>query len=497
MASELVAETTLAKLGAALRLKFESDVVVTGITHDSREVKAGDLYVAIPGLQNHGIDFLSEAIAAGAVAVASDESGCDIAQSLGVPWLRLEDPRRNMAALAAEIYDHPERKLRVIGVTGTNGKTTVTQMLRILLTHAGQKVGVIGTLGAFIGDQAVPTNRTTPESTDLYRLLAQMVVAKVDSVCMEVSSHALVLDRVAGLTFDIAIFTNLTQDHLDFHGTMERYFAAKELLFTGQRSKTAVIFTDDLWGQKLTSSADVGQVISVGRSGVWKIAKVQTNLSGHTNFALSRSAESDTELTYQVSVPMFGAFNATNAALCLAACDALDLNLSELVPALAQLPQVPGRMQIVANSRDAVALVDYAHTPDAVEKVLKQIQEAHPVKLITVLGCGGNRDASKRPIMGEVAARHSDILIVTDDNPRNEDPEEIRAQIIAGTSGQPAEVLEIGDRRMAIKQALLLATEGSVIAVLGKGHEQGQEVNGVVSDFDDAKVISEQARCLN
>mgnify|MGYP006272383109 CR=1 FL=1 len=492
MASESVWSTTLSGLAKALNFESQLDVELTGLTHDSREVKPGDLYIAIPGFQQHGIDFLDQAIAAGAVAVASDEHGCQIAQSQNFPWVLLENPRPDMAAVAAEFFNHPEQKLRIIGVTGTNGKTTVTQMLRTLLANADEKVGVIGTLGAFIGDKKVPTSRTTPESTDLYRLLSQMVAEGVTTVCMEVSSHALVLDRVAGLTFEVAIFTNLTQDHLDFHGSMDQYFAAKELLFTGHRSKTAVVFSDDEWGQKLILSSDAQQIITVGATGDWKISNVSTDLAGHTKFALGGPS-----CDLKVSVPMFGQFNATNAALCLAVCSTLGLDPKALVQYLESLPQVPGRMQVVSQFNGATAVVDYAHTPDAVEKVLTQLRQAKPAKLITVLGCGGNRDAGKRPVMGKVAAQLSDVLVVTDDNPRFESPEEIRAQIIDGTVGQPAQVIEVGDRRNAIREALQLATEGSVVAVLGKGHELGQEVNGVISDFDDCAVISSEVSCLN
>ncbi len=492
MASESVWSTTLSGLAKALNFESQLDAELTGLTHDSRQVKPGDLYIAIPGFQKHGIDFLNQAIAAGAVAVASDEYGCKIAQSKNIPWVLLENPRPDMAAIAAEFFDQPEQKLRIIGVTGTNGKTTVTQMLRTLLASSNEKVGVIGTLGAFIGDKEVPTSRTTPESTDLYRLLWQMVSEGVTTVCMEVSSHALVLDRVAGLTFDVAIFTNLTQDHLDFHGSMADYFAAKELLFTGNRTKTAVVFSDDEWGKKLLLSSDAQQIITVGATGDWKISNVRTDLAGHTNFDLTGPG-----CELRVSVPMFGQFNATNAALCLAVTATLGLDPQAIVQSLESLPQVPGRMQVVSQFNEATAIVDYAHTPDAVEKVLTQLRQANPAKLIAVLGCGGNRDAGKRPIMGQVAAQLSDVLVVTDDNPRFESPEDIRAQIIEGTVGQPAQVIEIGDRRSAIREALTLATKGSIVAVLGKGHELGQEVNGVVADFDDCAVIRSEVSCLN
>jgi UDP-N-acetylmuramoyl-L-alanyl-D-glutamate--2,6-diaminopimelate ligase len=391
-----------------------------------------------------------------------------------------------MALVAAEFYGHPERKLKMIGVTGTNGKTTITQMLRTLLTGAGRNVGVIGTLGAFVGELEIPSKRTTPESTDLFELLAQMVEAGADTVCMEVSSHALELHRVAGIKFDVAVFTNLTQDHLDFHGSMENYFAAKQKLFTDSRCNIAVIDSDDEWGRKLISSTGAQQVVSVGATGDWRLSGVSTGLSGNTSFTLTTPTQN-----FAVSIPMYGEFNAKNAALCLAVCEILGFDALQLKESLAKLPQVPGRMQLVAEHKEALAFVDYAHTPDAVEKVLTEILKAKPAKLITVIGCGGDRDSSKRAIMGQISAELSDIVVITDDNPRTEDAAQIRAEVFNGTLGKPAKVFEIGDRREAIAFALSTASSGDVVAVLGKGHEVGQEVNGVITEFDDVKVIRE------
>lgn len=478
--------TSVAKIGASLNFQVNGDVEITGVTHDSRSATAGDLYIAIPGLTQHGISFAKQAIENGAVAIASDKHGCEIAGELGVPWILLQNPRLDMASIAAEFYGHPELKLKMIGVTGTNGKTTIAQMLRVLLTSAGHKVGVIGTLGSFVGDLEIPSKRTTPESADLFALLAQMVAEGADTVCMEVSSHALELHRVAGINFDVAVFTNLTQDHLDFHGTMADYFAAKEKLFTDGRCQIAVIDSDDEWGLKLISSSDAQQVVTVGANGAWKISNVSTNLSGNTAFDLTTPSEH-----FAVTIPMYGQFNAKNAALCLAVCESLGLDPKTVKDALANLPQVPGRMQLVANNNGALAFVDYAHTPDAVEKVLTELLLAKPAKLITVVGCGGDRDPSKRSIMGQIAAQLSDVVVITDDNPRSESPAHIRSEVFSGTLGQPAQVIEIGDRREAISYAISVATAGDVVAVLGKGHEVGQEVNGVVTDFDDVKVIRE------
>jgi len=478
--------TSLAALGTNLNLQVTGEVELGGITHDSRAVKDGDLYLAIPGLTQHGIDFLQQAIDNGAVAVASDKQGCEIAGNLGLPSILLNNPRIDMAAIAAQFYGHPEQKLKIIGVTGTNGKTTTTQMLRTLLTDAGHRVGVIGTLGAFVDGLEIPSKRTTPESTDLFKLLAQMVSAGADTVCMEISSHALELNRVSGIKFDVAIFTNWTQDHLDFHETMEHYFAAKQKLFTDSRCEVAVIGCDDEWGRKLISTTDAKQVVSVGVNGNWQISDVATELSGGTRFNLTTPAQN-----FAVNIPMYGEFNAKNAALCLAVCSIFGLDPIKVKNSLADLPQVPGRMQLVAKHNDFLTFVDYAHTPDAVEKVLTEILIAKPTKLITVIGCGGDRDPSKRAIMGQISAQLSDVVVITDDNPRSESPAHIRSEVFQGTLGQPAQVFEIGDRREAITFAISLASAGDVVAVLGKGHEVGQEVNGVVADFDDVAVIRE------
>ena len=487
----LRAATTLDLVTIAdeVKLQVSGNVTVKGITHDSREVRAGDLYVAIPGLQQHGINFLSEAIQKGAVAVATDEQGTLECEKLGVPFIVLENPRKDMARLASCAYGHPEQKLRLIGVTGTNGKTTVTQMLRHVLSAQGRRVGVIGTLGAFVGDEQINTLRTTPESTDLYALLAHMHAAGADTVCMEVSSHALVLDRVAGLHFDVSIFTNLTQDHLDFHGDMEAYFAAKALLFEAEMSKSAVINIDDEWGMKLAGQSSCSQVVTVGEKGQRSITAQQTKIDGTTSFTLKNE-----QGAVAVVVPMFGLFNATNAALCLTTVQLLGGDVDNAVGALASLPQVPGRMEIVWSDNQRLAIVDYAHTPDALEKALQQIRSIQPKRILTVFGCGGDRDSSKRTIMGSLAAQNSDIVIVTDDNPRSENPALIREAIINGTHGCTAVIENIGDRRMAIKRVIDMCEPGDVIAVLGKGHESGQEVAGVVTPFDDRDVVRQEAQ---
>lgn len=462
---------------------------VLGITHDSKSVHPGDLYVALLGAKNHGIDFIDEAISNGAVAVASDSHGVSIAKQKGIPVIELSNARKDMAKLAAEVYGHPEKKLELVGVTGTNGKTTTTQILRSIFLDAKKQVGVIGTLGTYLNEEHMPGARTTPESTDLYATLAVMAERGITHVFMEVSSHALALNRVSGIKFDIAIFTNLSQDHLDFHGTMDNYFAAKALLFTPEFSKQAIICTDDDWGVKLAAQTKI-PVITIGANGDWKTTQATSNADGMT----TQKIEFQNADPISISVNMLGTYNATNAACALAASQILGLSLEAGLESLKNVRSIPGRLEKVSIESPGTVIVDYAHTPDAVATVLTVIKDANPKRIITVIGCGGDRDPLKRPLMGKVAAQLSDIVIVTDDNPRSEDSAAIRKAVINGTTDCPAQVFEIGDRRSAISKALQLAEFDDVIAVLGKGHESGQEIAGKVFPFDDRVVVNEESK---
>jgi UDP-N-acetylmuramoyl-L-alanyl-D-glutamate--2,6-diaminopimelate ligase len=380
-------------------------------------------------------------------------------------------------------------KLHLTGVTGTNGKTTTTHILRSIFLDAGKHVGVIGTLGTYLDEDHMPGARTTPESTDLYATLSLMVERGISHVFMEVSSHALSLHRVVGIKFDVAVFTNLTQDHLDFHGTMENYFSAKSMLFTPEFSRHAVICVDDDWGKKLAAESQI-PMVTVGRDGNWRTSPAISNSSGLTTQEIGIENSDPISL----AVNMLGSFNATNAACALATSQILGLPLSTSLESLKQVRSIPGRLEQVSISSPGMALVDYAHTPDAVANVLTVIKNANPKTIITVIGCGGDRDAAKRPLMGEVAAQLSDILIITDDNPRSEDPAVIRSAMIKGTRDCAAKVIEIADRRAAIAKALSLATPGDVIAILGKGHEVGQEISGQVFPFDDRLVVSQESQ---
>lgn len=463
-------------------------VEVTGITHDSRAVLPGDVYVALPGANHHGIEFAEQAIARGAVAIATDDFGLAHIVGQDLPKIKLTSPRQQMATLSARVYDHPEQKLTLVGVTGTNGKTSVTHMLQSVFTNFGFKVGVIGTVGTYLAGQHLPGVRTTPESTDLYAILAMMVQADVTHVFMEVSSHALEMERVAGLPFTEVVFTNLSQDHLDFHGSMENYFLAKAKLFTNQYAKHAVIATFDEWGKRLAEMTKISKD-TVGPEAEWQIADLRLSVSA-TEFNLIHDLTS-----VPCSIPMIGQFNAANAAVTVAVAAALGLDPQLVARDLENISSVPGRSQVVTHNSPGTAIVDYAHTPEAVEKVLLTLREVCAGQLITVLGCGGDRDRAKRPLMGEIAAKISDVLIVTDDNPRSENPAQIRSEVLSGIpSDSAAKIFEIGDRRDAIRAALAKASHADIVAVLGKGHEQGQEISGQILPFDDVQVIQAEAQ---
>ena len=475
-------------LAKIIHAPVEGEVWVSGITHDSRHIQHGDLYVAVPGFQQHGIDFLEDAVAAGAVAVASDAHGVRVAQAFGLPTIELTDVRREMALLAAEVYGHPERELTMLGVTGTNGKTTTASMIRHIMRTQKISVGMIGTLGAWCGEQHLPGARTTPESTDLFALLGYMREQGVTHVVMEVSSHAMTLSRVAGITFDVAVFTNLSQDHLDFHGTMENYFEAKASLF--EATKYGVINGGDPHGKVLISRALGSIPLSiVGADADWAASNISSDVSGRTSFDVTAPAGS----VVAAHIPMFGHFNVTNALCALASVSAIGITVEDAAAALQSFAGVPGRCEIVSPSGRGTTVVDYAHTPDAVEKILSELKAIKPTRLITVIGCGGDRDPSKRFAMGHIASQLSDVVIVTDDNPRSEDASEIRAEVQRGAGQGTAEVRNIGDRREAIREALSIAEIGDIVAVLGKGHEAGQEVAGVIHPFDDREVIRQES----
>ena len=470
------------------------DTGVTGVTHDSREVRPGDLYAALPGFRTHGAEFVGEAAGLGAVAILTDSDGADRAGATGLPVLVVDDPRSQLGAIASAVYGDPSHDLLVVGVTGTNGKTTTSYLVDAGFRAAGRVTGVIGTVGTRIGDDVVATVRTTPEAADVHALLAVMRERGVTAVTREVSSHALRLGRVDGVRFDVAGFTNLTEDHLDFHRDLEDYFDAKASLFSPARSARAVVCVDDHWGELMAEQAATGglptSTYAVRAPADWTAHGVVPVPGGSV---LRGHGPHGVDVPLEVRLP--GEFNVANALGALALLVAAGVEPLVAADGIAACEGVPGRMERVPDpdlSRGLLAFVDYAHTPDAVARAIEAARDGARGKVIVVLGAGGDRDPHKRPAMGEAAARGADVVIVTDDNPRSEDPADIRSAVLDGAYAvDSAQVVEVGDRRRAIHVAVhAYAAPGDVLLVLGKGHEQGQEVDGVVRPFDDRVALA-------
>jgi UDP-N-acetylmuramoyl-L-alanyl-D-glutamate--2,6-diaminopimelate ligase len=464
---------------------------VTGVTLDSRAVTPGDLYVALPGTRVHGAAFCADAVAAGAVAVLTDPDGRARAAATGVPVFVLADPRGKLGEISCWVYGNPSSRLRLIGVTGTSGKTTSTYLLESGLRVAGHQTGLIGGVETRIGRDQLPSTLTTPEAPDLQALFAVMLERGVTAAAMEVSSHSLALGRVAGTSFDVALFTNLSQDHLDFHADLEDYFRAKASLF--MPPVIGVVNIDDKYGRRLASSALV-PITTFSAAGQpeadWRAVDVRSGADGSTFRVIGPGGvEAD------VSVGLAGVFNVANALGAVVALVEAGVRLEDAVAGLAACPGVPGRLERVpASGLDITAFVDYSHKPGAVEAVLRSLRPVTRGSLIIVLGCGGDRDRAKRPMMGAAAASLADVAILTSDNPRSEDPLAILAAMLDGVLSVPqperARVIVEPDRAAAIAQAVGLAAPGDVIVVAGKGHETGQYVAGTVLPFDDRQVTA-------
>jgi len=456
--------------------------VVSGCTLDSRSVRPGDLYAALPGARAHGADFAGQAAVAGAAAVLTDPAGAARAAATALPVVLADDPRALLGAVAAHVHGHPARGMTVLGVTGTNGKTTTAFLLDAGLRAAGHVPGLIGTVLTRIGDQVVPSERTTPEAPDLQGLLAVMRERCVTAVSMEVSSHALALGRVDGLVLDVAVFTNLSQDHLDFHADMADYETAKAQLFTPARARRAVVNADDAAGRRLVAAGLV-PTSTYGDSGDWQAREVELRPDGSSFRLVGRGPDGPVDVPASVRLP--GAFNVANAVAALAALATAGVPVEAAVDGVAGLPGVPGRMERVDTGQGFLAVVDYAHTPDAVATLLRAVRTVTAGRVIVVVGCGGDRDRGKRPSMGRAAVLGADVAVLTSDNPRSEDPREILREMAA-----PGAVLE-PDRRAAIAYAVALARPGDAVVVAGKGHETGQEAGGVRTPFDDRVVLRE------
>ncbi|SIT00162.1 UDP-N-acetylmuramoyl-L-alanyl-D-glutamate--2,6-diaminopimelate ligase [Alicyclobacillus vulcanalis] len=461
---------------------------VVNITTDSREVEPGSLFVAIRGHTVDGHRFVGQAVERGAVAAMVEERVADVPE--GVPQVIVPDTRHWSALIADRLFGRPSRELRVIGVTGTNGKTTVTHIVRHLLDASGKKAGLIGTVGAKLGSNTWPLPNTTPEAVEIHRLLRRFVDEGATHAVMEVSSHALVERRAAGVSFACAAFTNLTQDHLDFHGTMERYAAAKALLFSRlgngigddpSRAVHAVINADDPYAPVM-AEASAAPILTYGidRDADVRAREVQLSASG-ARFAVQSPAG-----LLNIETPLIGRFNVYNTLAAVAIALVEGLAPADIEQAIRSYPSVPGRMERVDEGQPFSVFVDYAHTPDGLENVLAAVREFATQRVLVVVGCGGDRDRTKRPKMAEVAVRWSDLAIFTSDNPRSEDPLAILADMRAGVSERDAhKVFEEVDRRRAIELAVAEAKPGDVIVIAGKGHEDYQIIGAERRHFDD------------
>ncbi|MDO8963309.1 MAG: UDP-N-acetylmuramoyl-L-alanyl-D-glutamate--2,6-diaminopimelate ligase [Coriobacteriia bacterium] len=455
---------------------------VAGIAYRSDLVRDGDAFFCVRGLAHDGHSFAADAAGRGAsVIVVTDELA-----GLPVPQVRVEDTRVALALASSRLFGEPSRRMAVVGITGTNGKTTTTYLLDAIARAHGSTTGIVGTVEIRVADERRASKRTTPESRDLQELLANMADSGVEIVAMEVSSHAIDLHRVDAIRFAVAAFTNLSQDHLDYHGTLEEYFSVKSRLFDGMDVGSRVVNIDDTYGRRLAEQA--GAEITVGFS-EHAMVRAESVAYGPTSTSLTLVAPSG---RVGVSLPLAGAFNVSNALVAAGCALGLGIPLSTIAAGLEGAQQVPGRLERIDCGQDYAVLVDYAHTPDGLEKAIAAVREVTPGRVITVFGCGGDRDPSKRPLMGEVAGRLSDIVVVTSDNPRTEDPLGIILQIEDGLHGAVAERHAEVDRRRAIALALSLAHTGDAVLLAGKGHEDYQIFADGAVHFDDREVAREE-----
>src|SRR5213079_3498175 len=457
---------TLLSATAVRQIIGTRDRTVENIAYDSRRVQRNGMFVALRGEKSDGHEFIGQAIEKGASVIVAEREE----QNPRATCLIVENTRTALADFAATFYGHPERKLKLAAATGTNGKTTTTFLIKHICENAGLRCGLIGTVRYEIGERMLPAIRTTPESLDLQELLAQIVNAGCKAAAMEVSSHALAQDRTRGLEWNVAIFTNLTQDHLDFHGTMKSYFESKMKLFTGlgsqkrKRKPTAIVNIDDRYGEQLLDKIDKRVAVityGMGMRADFRASNYRVESSG-TSYQLDARGKS-----YLVRVPLIGRFNVANSIAAMAAANALGISLRNAVLSLSKCPQVPGRLEMVPAKRQFQVFVDYAHTPDALLNVLKTLRELEPHRLIVVFGCGGNRDREKRPLMGAVVDQNADHAIITSDNPRKEDPDKIIAEVEKGFRGNHFD--KITDRAQAISRAIEIAQPRDIVLIAGKG----------------------------
>ena len=460
---------------------------VRGIAYDSRQVQPGDVFIALKGLKAVGADFASDAIRRGAVAIVADRPA---AVASPVPWVVVADARAALASIAAEFYGHPSRAMQVVGITGTNGKTTTAYLLRAVFEAAGKKCGLLGTVTYSVGDQEMPASRTTPEAPDVQRMFRQMFDAGCRACVMEVSSHALALRRVDDTTFAAGVFTNLTRDHLDYHGDMESYFAAKRRLFEMlPPGAPGIINVDDPRGDTLKKTVSTPVTYAINRPADVTPGPLTLSFEGLEFDARTPRG------TVHVQSRLVGRPNVSNILASVATAVALDIPGSAIERGLGTLSGVPGRFELVSRPTDDVTVViDYAHTDDALKNLLDTARPLAERRVITVFGCGGDRDRTKRPLMGAVATRLSDIVVITSDNPRTEDPVRIIEEIKRGiptASDRGAAVFSIVDRKEAIQFAIKKAEPGDLVLLAGKGHEQSQTIGSEALPFDEAAIARE------
>jgi len=485
------------RIGAVFRPGSEgSHAFVTGVTLRSQDAEPGDLFAALPGASSHGGRYAEDAVRRGAVAVLTDADGVALmGPDLAVPVLVRPDPRSVLGGLAATVYGNPSQHVRVIGVTGTSGKTTTTYLVEAGLRAADRVAGLVGTVGIRIAGEDLPSALTTPEAPDLQALLALMVEKGTDTVVMEVSSHALRLGRVDGVDFAVGGFTNLSRDHLDFHPTMEDYFDTKARLFAPEsptHAAASVVCVDDDAGRAMAAVASNPVTVSAtGNTADWRVEDVRTvDRAAQEFFAVDPAG-----VHHGLRIGLPGRYNVANCLLAAALLDAVGVSPEQAAPGLRDA-RVPGRLEPVDRGQDFLALVDYAHKPGALRAVLDTLRDQASGRVAVVFGAGGNRDPGKREPMGRVAAELADLVVITDDNPRDEDAAAIRSTIMAGAAGGPAEVVEIGDRREAIEHAVGWARAGDVVLIAGKGHEAGQTSHGHTRPFDDRDELAQSLEAL-
>ena len=483
---------SVSELSNFIGIKSDLNLNFAGITSDSRSVASGDLFVALPGSSSHGARYIDEVKASGAVAVITDEAGAELIGTK-LPVIVISNPRRILGDICSWFYGSPSSSMQLIGITGTNGKTTTTTILNQILKLAGKSTGLIGTIGVEIGPEIIKANFTTPEASELQSLLATMRERHISHVSIEVSSHALEALRIAGTKFSAVGFTNLTQDHLDFHGDMANFFAAKSKLFESQYSDLGFINIDDTYGRKLHENSKI-PMISLSRENreaQWHIERIESTARGY-----SVAIRGTGGVLIEGEFNLIGDHNLDNLLMAVAIASQLEIDPLVIGNSLSKLKGAAGRLESVDIGQKFLALVDYAHTPDAVTRILATLRKSVSGRLIAVLGCGGDRDRAKRPIMGRELLEGSDLAIFTSDNPRSESPESILAEMTEGLKLKDNSVIFV-DRREAIAFAVASALPGDCVVILGKGHESGQEISGRKHAFDDrielARAIEELA----